>query len=62
VTEETITVQLTPKGSPTQHYVVEVKDNKVYIDAQFGIINTYFIVHAERKDIEKVLLEYKTIN
>ena len=62
VMEETITVQLTPKGSPTQHYVVDIRDNKVYIDAQFGIVNTYFIIYAERKDIEKVLLEYKTIN
>jgi hypothetical protein len=62
VMEESITVQLTPKGSPVQHYVVEVKDNKVYIEAQFGIVDTYFIVHAERKDVEKVLLEYKPIN
>jgi hypothetical protein len=42
--------------------VVDVKDNQIEIDSHNGIINTYFIVHAERKDVEKVLLEYKPIN
>jgi hypothetical protein len=39
--------------------VVDVRDNEIEIDSVNGYINTYFIVHAERKDVEKVLHEYK---
>jgi hypothetical protein len=61
VHEDTITVQLTPIGTATIHYVVKVEDNKVYIDSETEKINTSFFIQAERKDIEKVLLEYKPI-
>jgi hypothetical protein len=60
VHEDTITVQLTPIGTPTVHYVVKIEDNKVYINSQTEIINTSFFIQAERKDVEKVLLEYKS--
>jgi len=62
VHEETISVQLTPINSATTHFVINVEDNKVHIDSDNGDINCYFIVHAERKDVEKVLLEYRPIN
>ena len=62
VHEETISVQLTPINSATTHFVINVEDNKVYIDSDNGDINCYFIVHAERKDVDKVLLEYRPIN
>jgi hypothetical protein len=61
VNEDSITVHLTPIKGAITHFVVDVKDNQIVIDSQNGIINTYFIVHAERKDVEKVLLEYKPI-
>ena len=61
VNEDSITVHLTPIKGAITHFVVDVKDNQIEIDSQNGIINTYFIVHAERKDVEKVLLEYKPI-
>jgi hypothetical protein len=59
VDESSITVQLTPIGKPCQHYVEKVETNKVTVACQCGEIDTYFIVHAERRDVNKVLLEYK---
>ena len=53
------TIQLTPIGSATLHYLVKVENNMVYIDSESSIIKASFIVYAERKDIDKVLLEYK---
>jgi hypothetical protein len=52
-------VQLTPIGGPCVHWVEKIEDNKVYINCQDGTPNCYFTVFAERKDVEKVLLEYK---
>ena len=59
VDENSITIQLTPIGSATLHYLVKIENNIVYIDSESSIINVSFIVYAERKDIDKVLLEYK---
>jgi hypothetical protein len=59
IDETSVTVHLTSIGNSTQHYVVKVENNKIHIDSDSGIIKTYFIIHAERKDVEKVLLEYK---
>ena len=58
VHKESITVQLTPIGSPCIHYVVEIKDNKVYIDCQDGQPNCYYTIYAERKDVDRPKLEY----
>jgi hypothetical protein len=57
VHSDSITVQLTPIGN-CMHYVVEIKNNKIFIDSSCGDINCYYLIHAERKDVEKVLLEY----
>ena len=59
VTEESITVQLTPIGSPTVHFLVKVENNKVEIGSSTGEINVSFIVFAERKDVDKITVEYK---
>jgi hypothetical protein len=56
------TVQLTPIGKGCVHYVTKIEDNKVYIDCECGDINAFFTINAERKDVDKVLLEYKTTN
>jgi hypothetical protein len=58
VHEESITVQLTPIGSPCVHYVVEIKDNKVHIDCQDDQPNCYYTIYAERKDVNGPKLEY----
>jgi hypothetical protein len=62
VHEDSITVQLTSVGKSNVDYVVKVKDYKIYLDSETGEINSYFFIQAERKDVEKVLLEYKTTN
>ena len=54
-------VQLTPISGPCVHWVEKIENNKVYIDCQDGTPNCYFTVFAERKDVPKVLLEYKPI-
>ena len=56
---ETTTVHLTPIGKSNDHFVVKVEENTVVIGSETGEINAYFMVQAERKDVEKVLLEYK---
>jgi hypothetical protein len=61
VHEDSYTVNLTSIGKPCENYVVEIKDNKVFIDNDCGDINVFYLIHAERKDIEKVLLEYKPV-
>jgi hypothetical protein len=58
VHENSYTVMLTPIGKPCQHYVIKTENHKIYIDCECGEINTYFFIQAERKDVEKVLLEY----
>ena len=59
VHETSITVQLTSVGKLESDYVVEVKDNGIYLSCESGRISSYFFIQAERKDVEKVLLEYK---
>jgi hypothetical protein len=56
--EESITVQLTPIGSPCIHYVVDIKDNQVHIDCQDGQPNCYYNIYGKRKDVEGPKLEY----
>jgi hypothetical protein len=58
VHEDSITVQLTPIGSPCVHYVVKVEDNKVFIDCEDGKPNCYYLIQAKRKDVNGPKLEY----
>jgi hypothetical protein len=58
VHEDSITVQLTPIGSPCVHYVEKIEDNKVYINCQDGQPNCYYLIQAKRKDINGPKLEY----
>jgi hypothetical protein len=58
VHEDSVTVQLTPIGSSCVHYVVEVTDNKVYIDCQDGKPNCYYTIYGKRKDVDGPKLEY----
>jgi hypothetical protein len=58
VHEDSITVQLTPIGSPCVHFVVKIEDNKVFIDCEDGQPNCYYLIQAKRKDINGPKLEY----
>jgi light-regulated signal transduction histidine kinase (bacteriophytochrome) len=59
VHENSYTVNLTPIGKPIQHFVVKIENHKIYIDSENGEVNTFYYIVAERKDVPKVLLEYK---
>lgn len=56
VDEDSITVNLTSIGEIQNIYVETIKDNKIYIG---GIVkNLFFTVYAERKDVDKLIVEY----
>jgi hypothetical protein len=57
VHEESITVQLTPFGSPDIHYVVNCDSKKIKIASQSGKIACYYVVYAERKDVPRIEVE-----
>ena len=59
VEEESITVSLTSFGSPCQHYIEDIRDNQVIIGCACGTPNYHFTVYGERKDVEKLVVEYK---
>ena len=56
VHEDSITVNLTSFGSSQDIYVIEVKDNKVYIGGDLK--KAFFTVYGERKDVNKLIVEY----
>ena len=56
----TTTVQLTPNGEYTPHWVKKIENNQIYIKSESGKIDCYFLVHAERKDVPKILVVYKS--
>ena len=60
VDSESITVNLTPIGKHQKLFVEKIENNKVYVatDEWFGKINCYYTVFAERKDVEKLVVEY----
>lgn len=58
IDENTITVNLTGINSKAPS-VKHVKDNKVYLNKPlFGDINCYYMVFAERKDVDKLVVEF----
>ena len=59
VDEDTITVNLTSIGSEsTLHKVVDIYHNTVVIGSEDGNINCFYTVFGERKDVEKMEVEY----
>ena len=59
VDEDTITVQLTPNKGFQQIYVDHIEDNKVYVGTQTDTpIDCFYFIQAERKDVEKMVVEY----
>jgi hypothetical protein len=39
----------------------KIEENKIYIKCECGNPNCFFTINAERKDVDKVLLEYRPI-
>jgi len=61
VNEESITVTLTPIGTtPTLHSVVSTSISEVKVTS-VGEVNCYYIVYAERKDTEKLVVEFEEV-
>ena len=58
VDESTITVQLTAIGHPQQLWVKKIENNQVHIRC-VDQINCYYHIFAERKDIDKLEVEYE---
>jgi len=59
VDEDSITVQLTPKGQFQSLYVSKIEGNRVYVDSDHGEpLDFYFNVYGERKDVDKMVVEY----
>lgn len=58
---DTTTVQLTPKGEYTPHWVESIDGNQIHIKSESGKIDCYFLVHAERRDVPKILVVYKSL-
>jgi len=59
VDEDSITVQLTGKSRFQRLYVDKIEDNKVYVENEkMHGINCYYFIQGERKDINKMEVEY----
>ena len=59
VDDDTITVQLTPNKGFQQIYVEDISDNKVYVGTQSDKpIDCFYFIQAERKDIDRMEVEY----
>jgi hypothetical protein len=55
VDENSITVSLTPIGINTStHTVLNIENNTITIGSDSGIINCFYIIFGERKDVEKM--------
>lgn len=59
VYDDSFTVHLTPVGNYQQLYVNNIQDYKVYVGtAGTELINCYYSIWAERKDVPKLIVEY----
>ena len=58
VHEDSITVSLTAIGDSEIPRVSAVVDNKVYVKGRIGMLNYFYHIFAERKDVDKLLVEF----
>ena len=59
VDEETITVNLTPIGRKAPlHSVVDIADNTVVVESANDIVDCFYAVFGERKDVERFEVEF----
>jgi hypothetical protein len=61
VDEDTITVQLTPIGSFQKYLIKSISTNQIEIsnEMEYEGINCFYIIHGERKDIDKMIVDEK---
>lgn len=62
IDEDTITVNLTPIGKHQKIFVEDIADNKVVVgndNLMSKAINCFYTVYAERKDVDKLTVEYE---
>jgi hypothetical protein len=60
VHEETVTIQLTAIGRKQNLYVKEVTGNSItigYTEMELEAIDCYYYIMAERKDVERLVVE-----
>jgi hypothetical protein len=57
VNEESISVNLTSIGTKQDVWVEKVEENKVFLGG--NIVDCYYTVYGERKDIDPLLVEIK---
>ena len=60
VDEDTITVNLTPIGCSQDLYVQDIVNNQVIVNDNENI-NCFYTIFAERKDIDKLVVEYEDV-
>jgi hypothetical protein len=58
VHENSITVNLTSIGNPQELYVTSANNKKVTIEIKEGNIDCYYTIYGERKDVNKLVVEY----
>ena len=57
---DSISVQLQPIGSHQDIIIKKVDEKKIYLQTNGGIpIDCYYHVYAERKDVERLIVEYE---
>ena len=59
VDENTITVQLTPIGEHQKYQIKNISTSQIQISCDDKTIDCFYIVHAERKDIDKMIVDEK---
>jgi hypothetical protein len=57
VDPDSITVNLTPIGKTQTLWVKDIRDNKIYIGSKCSEINYFYMVLAERADVDKLEVE-----
>ena len=58
IDENSITVNLTAIGRKQELWVEEITDTYITVGSEAGIINCFYTVFAERKDVEKLVTEF----
>ena len=61
VYEDSITVHLTNNRTSMPHWIesINLDENRIYVGAECTIVNVHYIVYAERKAKEPLIIEYK---
>jgi hypothetical protein len=60
VDEDTITVNLTPFGKKQDLFVLDISNNQITVGSTD--VNCFYTVFAERKDVEKIIVEFNNGN